>query len=375
MLVPRAADEGRRRTRRAEISLPSVTFGSAESPPPEFPAAVARLTAMKVLITGGAGYIGSTVGTACIEAGHEIVLLDDLSTGLRSFGEGRHLYVGDIADAAVLDRLLAEHPDIDAVIHCAARIVVPESVADPLGYYDANVGKTVILLQRLRDAGVGRIVFSSSASVYAGESGDGVDESGILAPASPYATTKAMVERILEDAANAGDLRAIALRYFNPIGADPRLRSGLQNPMPSHALGRIMTAHAAGETFSITGTDWPTRDGSGLRDYIHVWDLALAHVAAVERFDDVVTAAQPYRVINLGTGAGVTVRELIAAFERVSGEQLAVAEADRRPGDQAGAFAIADLAADLLGWRAERSLDDGVRDALAWSAKLRGLSD
>ncbi|WP_047523016.1 UDP-glucose 4-epimerase GalE [Microbacterium sp. ZOR0019] len=329
---------------------------------------------MKVLITGGAGYIGSTIATACIEAGLDVVLLDDLSRGLRSFGEGRDLYVGDIADVAVVDRLLADHPDIDAVIHCAARIVVPESVADPLGYYEANVGKTIVLLQRLRDASIPRIVFSSSAAVYAGEGGDGVDEAGRLAPASPYATSKAMVEQILDDAANAGDFRAIALRYFNPIGADPQLRTGLQNPTPSHALGKIMQARASGEPFTITGTDWATRDGSGLRDYIHVWDLALAHVAAVQKFDDVATHDEPYQVINLGTGDGVTVRELVAAFERVTGEPLAVIETDRRPGDQAGAYAIVDRAAEVLDWRAERSVDDGVRDAIAWAEKLRSLS-
>ncbi|WP_431807927.1 UDP-glucose 4-epimerase GalE [Microbacterium paraoxydans] len=328
---------------------------------------------MKVLITGGAGYIGSTVATACIEAGIEVVVLDDLSKGLEAFGDGRNLYVGDIADQGVLDRLLTDHPDIDAVVHCAARVVVPESVADPLGYYDSNVGKTIVLLQRLRDAGIPRVVFSSSASVYAGESGEGVDESGALAPASPYATTKAMVEQILADAAAAGDFRAIALRYFNPIGADPRLRTGLQNPTPSHALGKIMQAHASGEPFTITGTDWATRDGSGLRDYVHVWDLALAHVAAVQRFDDVATPDEPYQVINLGTGDGVTVRELVQAFERVTGATLPVVETGRRPGDQAGAYAIVDRAAKVLDWRAERSVDDGVRDALAWSEKLRSL--
>jgi UDP-glucose 4-epimerase len=326
---------------------------------------------MKVLITGGAGYIGSTVATACIEAGIDVVILDDLSTGLRSFGEGRNLYVGDIADGPVVEALLADHPDIDAVIHCAARIVVPESVADPLGYYDANVGKTIVLLRRLRDAGIPRIVFSSSASVYAGETGDGVDESGKLAPSSPYARTKAMVEQILDDAATAGDFRAIALRYFNPIGADPRLRTGLQNPTPSHALGKIMQARATGEPFTITGTDWETRDGSGLRDYIHVWDLALAHVAAVQKFDEVATPDDPYQVINLGTGDGVTVRELVAAFERVTGEPLPVTETDRRPGDQAGAFAIVDRAAAVLHWHSQRSVDDGVRDAIAWAEKLR----
>lgn len=332
------------------------------------------MTAMKVLITGGAGYIGSTVTTACIEAGIETVLIDDLSTGRRDFGAGRNLYVGDIADGALLDRVLADHPDIDAVIHCAARIVVSESVTDPLGYYDTNVSKTVVLLQRLRDAGIDRIVFSSSAAVYAGDGGQGVDEGSALAPSSPYATTKAMVEQILSDAAAAGDFRAISLRYFNPIGADPRLRTGLQNPLPTHALGMIMRTSAEGGVFSITGTDWATRDGSGLRDYIHVWDLALAHVAAVQKFDEVVTAERPSLVINLGTGDGVTVRELAAAFERVSGTRLDMVEAPRRPGDQAGAFAIVDRAAEILGWRAERSVDDGVRDALAWAEKLRSLA-
>ncbi|WP_338565783.1 UDP-glucose 4-epimerase GalE [Microbacterium paraoxydans] len=325
---------------------------------------------MKVLITGGAGYIGSTVATACLEAGIEVVLLDDLSTGLAAFGAGRDLYVGDIADAAVLDRLLGDHPDIDAVVHCAARVVVPESVADPLGYYDTNVGRSIVLFRRLRDAGIHRIVFSSSASIYAGETGDGVDESGRIAPSSPYATTKAMVEQILADAAAAGEVRAIALRYFNPIGADPQLRTGLQNPRPTHALGKIMQARAAGEPFTITGTDWPTRDGSGLRDYVHVWDLALAHVAAVTRFDEVATPTEPYRVINLGTGDGVTVRELVQAFERVTGAPLPVVETERRAGDQAGAFAVVERARDVLGWRAERSVDDGVRDALAWAEKL-----
>lgn len=328
---------------------------------------------MKVLITGGAGYIGSTVATACLEAGMQVVILDDLSTGLRAFGEDRNLYEGDIADPAVLERLLADHPDIDAVVHCAARIVVPESVADPLGYYEANVGKTIILLQRLRDAGIPRIVFSSSAAVYAGESGAGVDENSALAPSSPYATTKAMVEQILKDAANAGDFRAIALRYFNPIGADPEMRTGLQNPTPSHALGKIMQARASGEPFPLTGTDWATRDGSGLRDYIHVWDLALAHVAAVQKFDEVATEADRYQVINLGAGDGVTVRELVAAFERVTGEPLPVIETARRPGDQAGAFAIVDRAGEMLQWHAERSVDDGVRDALVWAQKLPSL--
>jgi len=331
----------------------------------------ATMAVMKALITGGAGYIGSTVATACLEAGIDVVILDDLSTGRADFGEGRNLYVGDIADVDLLSRIVSDHPDIGVVVHCAARIVVSESVSDPLGYYGTNVGKTIAMLDALGALGIARVVFSSSASVYAADAGEGVDENAPLAPGSPYAASKAMVESVLSGAAHAGVLRAIALRYFNPIGADPRLRTGLQNPAPSHALGRIMLAQAAGVPFTITGTDWPTRDGSGLRDYIHVWDLALAHVAAIRRFDAVVTADAPYRVINLGTGEGVTVRELVAAFERVTGAPMDVIDVDRRPGDPAGAYAIVERASDELGWQAERSVDDGVRDALAWAEVLR----
>lgn len=328
---------------------------------------------MKVLITGGVGYIGSTVATACLEAGIEPILLDDLSTGREDFGAGRTLYVGDIADEDLLARIFREHPDIDAIVHCAARIVVPESVADPLGYYDTNVAKSVALLRAATAAGIRRIVFSSSAAIYRGDDGGGVDESAPLAPASPYAATKAVVEQILSDAASAGTLRAISLRYFNPIGADPKLRTGLQNPTPSHVLGKIMEARRAQKPFAYAGTDWPTRDGSGLRDYIHVWDLALAHVAAVQRFDEVATATAPYQPINLGTGRGVTVRELVAAFEEVTNEPLATVDAPRRPGDQAGAYAIVDRAREALGWSTKRSLADGVADALAWAEKLPTL--
>ncbi|WP_417554198.1 UDP-glucose 4-epimerase GalE [Microbacterium sp.] len=329
---------------------------------------------VKILITGGAGFIGSTIASACIDAGIEVVILDDLSTGRSDFGDGRSLYVGDIADAAVIDRIADEHPDISLVIHCAARIVVPESVADPLGYYDVNVGRTVTMLRQLAARGITRVLFSSSAAIYLGESGEGVDEDATIAPGSPYANTKWLVEQTLRDAAAAGQLRAVALRYFNPIGADPQLRTGLQNPTPSHALGKIMTAHENGIPFTITGTDWATRDGSGLRDYIHVWDVARAHVAAVQRFDEIATDASPYIAMNIGTGDGVTVRELVAAFERVTGETLDVVEGPRRPGDQAGAFALVGRAQQALGWRAEKSIDDGVRDALAWAQKLKTLA-
>ena len=320
----------------------------------------------KVLITGGAGFIGSTIASACIDAGIAPVILDDLSTGRKGFAEGRVFYHGDIADAALVDRVVADHPDISIVIHCAAKIVVPDSVRAPLEYYDANVAKTIELLRSLRRNAIERVIFSSSAAVYGAEDGGAVTEAHPVAPSSPYARTKAMIEQILADSASAGELRAVALRYFNPIGADPLVRTGLQHSDPSHALGVLISAHQRGGMFTITGADWPTRDGSGVRDFIHVWDLARAHVRAVERFD-AVTAQAPFQVINIGGGTGTTVRELVAAFERVIGAPVDVRVGPSRPGDVAGAYADAERAADLLGWRAELTIDDGIRDSLSWA--------
>ncbi len=328
---------------------------------------------MKVLVTGGAGFIGSTVASACLDAGITPVVLDDLSTGRREFTEGRPTFVGDIADHPLIDTILDEHRDISATVHCAARIVVPESVADPLGYYRANVAKTVELVDHLQSRGVDRFVFSSSASIYRPDDDLTVDEDSALDPGSPYARTKAMVEQVLADAATAYRLRVISLRYFNPIGADPQLRTGLQSPTPSHALGRLLHAYERGEPFTITGVDWPTRDGTGLRDYIHVWDLARAHVAALQRFDRVVPGERGSSVINLGSGRGTTVRELVAAFESVVGARLRVVEAGPRPGDVVGCCTRSDKAARLLGWRTELTETVGVRDALAWARKRPGV--
>ncbi len=324
---------------------------------------------MKVLVTGGAGFIGSTVASACLDAGITPVVLDDLSAGRREFTAGRSAYIGDVADHRLLDRILDEHPDIAATVHCAARIVVPESVADPLGYYRSNVAKTVELVDHLQARGVDRFVFSSSASIYLPDDDLTVDEDSALAPSSPYARTKAMVEQVLADAAVAYPLRVVSLRYFNPIGADPQLRTGLQSPSPSHALGKLLQAYESGAPFTITGTSWATRDGTGLRDYIHVWDLARAHVAALQRFDQVVPGERGASVVNLGTGRGTTVRELVAAFEAVVGEPIEVVEAHPRPGDVIGCYTRSDRAARLLGWRTELSEADGVRDALAWARR------
>lgn len=319
---------------------------------------------MRILITGGAGYIGSTVGSACEEAGHEVVVLDDLSAGRREFVHDRTFYQGDVADQALLDRVFTEN-HIDAVVHCAAKIIVPESVAQPLAYYENNVGKTVKLLQGMARNGVNRVLFSSSASIYATDSEFKVTEDSPLDPGSPYATTKFMVEYILKDAAHASDLKALSLRYFNPIGSDPKLRSGQQIEHPTHVLGKMIDAWLDKSTFTVTGADWPTRDGSGIRDFIHVWDLAKAHVAALEHLDEV-TADDPYQIFNIGTGNGVTVKELVDAFQEGTGQPLDVVYGPPRPGDVAGAYTVSHRAKDLLGWSAELTPADGIRVAIAW---------
>ncbi len=326
---------------------------------------------MKVLVTGGAGYIGSTIATALEAAGHTPVILDNLAVGPRQFTTGRTFYEGDIGDRVLLRRVVDEHPDLDCTIHCAARIIVPESVAQPYLYYRENVAKSLELFDELVSLGKPRVVFSSSGSLYAPSPTYEVHEDSPLAPTSPYARTKLMMEMMLADLADATELRAIILRYFNPIGAEPGFRSGIHDPLPSFVLGRLVAAARGGiDAFTITGTDLPTRDGTGLRDYIHVWDLAAAHVTAVERFDDVLAAEQQTStVVNLGTGSGTTVRELLASFQRVFGQSVPTREAPPRPGDAVGAYANVDKAARVLGWRTRLSLDDGIASALEWGRR------
>jgi len=326
---------------------------------------------MKILVTGGAGYIGSTTAKALEAAGHVPIVLDSLLTGPQVFVRDRIFYEGDIGDRDLVRRIVDEHPDLDATIHMAARIVVPESVEKPYEYYRDNVAKSLELFDQLEQLGKPRVVFSSSGSLYAIKESFEVSENDSLAPTSPYARTKWMIEQVLEDMAAATDLRAILLRYFNPIGSDPDLESGIYAKEPSHVLGQlVMAARGQRDGFTITGTDHPTRDGTGMRDYLHVWDLARAHVRAVERFDQVLAdVGSPSVVINVGRGEGVTVRELVSAFERVTGRPLSVTEAPPRPGDAVGAYANVDRSRELLEWQTELSLDEAIASALAWADK------
>ena len=293
------------------------------------------------------------------------MILDSLATGRREFAADRVFYAGDITDGPLVDRIFAEHPDIYAVIHCAALIVVPDSVADPVGYWRANVAKSLEFAGHLLRNRCRRLIYSSSAAIYRAGDDLTVDEDSPVDPQSPYARTKAVCEAMFADIAASQSLGVLSLRYFNPIGADPKMRTGLQLARPTHALGQMILAHEEGAPFVMTGRDWPTRDGTGLRDYVHVWDLAEAHLAALTRFDSL---PGPVTVINLGTGAGTTVRELVAAFNQVAGHPIRVREAGRRPGDVAGAYTRVGRAERLLGWRAQRDLTEGIRHSLQWAA-------
>lgn len=333
---------------------------------------------MKVLVTGGAGYIGSTVCSALEDSGHVPVILDSLVTGRSEFTKGKLFYQGDIADRQLLKKIFTDHADIKCTIHCAALIVVPESVEKPYDYYRENVAKSMDLFKNLTLLNQPRIVFSSSASIYDVVPNFLVTESSPLKPSSPYARTKYMMEMVLEDFCQAYGLKGISLRYFNPIGADPQMRSGVHVKVPTHVLGKLVDV-ALGKLpeFQLTGTQWPTRDGSGIRDYIHVWDLANAHVKAVEEFENAFAKSgdsnSSYLVINLGTGHGVTVKELVAAFEKVYGKKVATKEAPPRPGDVAGSFANADRAWQLLNWKAKLPIEQGITDALKWGEARKSV--
>ncbi len=320
---------------------------------------------MKVLVTGGAGYIGSTICSALLDGGHTPVILDSLTMGREEFTKGRIFYKGDIADTELLERIIKEQGSIRHVVHCAALTVVPDSVRRPYEYYNENICKTNIMLKKLCELGCDRVVFSSSASVYGDTAKIEVSEEDQLNPQSPYAETKAVCELIMKSFSVAYGMRGISFRYFNVVGADPMMRTGPYNEAPTLLLPRLILSGKGDGRFNITGTDWPTRDGTGIRDYVHVWDIAVAHVMAVEKFDELFTEPG-FLAINLGCGRGVTVREFVSDFEEVIGRRLDISETDPRPGDVAGAYTKIDKAAVSLGWQPKLSIKKAIEDNIKW---------
>ena len=326
---------------------------------------------MKVLVAGGAGYIGSTICSALKDEGHTPIILDSLVTGEQSFAEQHTFYRGDIDDLSILQTIVANEGPIDYVIHLAAFILVPESVSKPYQYYRQNVSKTIEFLNNLNTIGCKNIIFSSSASIYGNATSIEVTEESPINPGSPYAKTKAMLEEIIQDYCNAYDMKAISLRYFNPIGADPSMRTGGFVKNPSHLLAKLLQAYySESKTFTITGVNWDTRDGSGIRDYIHIWDLALAHVKAVEKMDTIFQeSVQNYYAINIGRGQGITVKEFVKEFEETVQTKLNILEGPPRDGDVLGAYANCERSKKMLGWEAKLSIRQGIKDAIKWEER------
>ncbi len=321
---------------------------------------------MRLLVTGGAGYIGSHVTRQLVEAGHAVTVLDNLSSGYRWATLGAPLVQADVADVARLDQVLGEGR-FDAVLHFAAHIVVPESVADPLKYYANNTRNTLGLLQALTRHGVRRLVFSSTAAVYGNPDLIPVPETAPLLPINPYGASKLMSERMISDLAATGTLQHVTLRYFNVAGAEPGGRLGQATPLATHLI-KVACELACGKRaeIGVFGTDYPTPDGTCVRDYIHVEDLARAHVLAL---DHLATGGDSL-TLNCVYGHGYSVREVLAAVQRQIGRPLAVHDTDRRPGDPAALVAGSQRIRAALGWQPQHDdLDFIVATALAWERK------
>jgi len=321
----------------------------------------------KILVTGGAGYIGSHVVRQLGLAGEDVITLDNLSTGFAEAVTAGELVVGDTGDAVLLDELFKKNA-IDTVMHFAAHTIVPESVADPLKYYRNNTASSRTLLEAATRHGVRHIVFSSTAAVYGIPEGGRASEDSPTQPINPYGTSKLMTEWMLRDLALAGGPRYVALRYFNVAGCEPTGTIGQSTPKAT-LLVKVACEAATGRRpgVAIYGTDYPTPDGTGLRDYIHVEDLATAHLDALTYLRN---GGEP-TVLNCGYGHGYSVREVLAAVERANGASLTISEEPRRAGDPPELVAVANRVRDVLGWIPRYDdLDTIVRTSLDWERKI-----
>lgn len=321
----------------------------------------------KILVTGGAGYIGSHVVRQLGARGEQVITLDNLSTGFERAVTAGELIVGDTGDAALLEDIFARN-EIDTVMHFAAHTIVPESVSDPLKYYRNNTSSSRTLLEAANRHGVKHIVFSSTAAVYGIPEGGRAAEDTPTQPINPYGTSKLMTEWMLRDLAFAGGPSYVALRYFNVAGCEPSGTIGQSTPKAT-LLVKVACEAATGkrDKVSIFGTDFPTPDGTGLRDYIHVEDLATAHLDALTYLRD----GGDSTVLNCGYGKGYSVREVLSAVEAANESPLIISEEARRAGDPPELVAVADKVREVLGWTPQfDNLDTIVRTALAWERKI-----
>jgi len=324
---------------------------------------------MTTLVTGGAGYIGSHTVYALLDRGESVLVLDNLSTGLSAqVGAAASFVQGDIADTTLVRKLIADH-GVEAIIHFAGSIVVPESVAQPLAYYDNNVVKSRALIQMAVESGVKHFLFSSTATVYAEDAPQPLAEGAPKGPISPYARSKLMTEWMLEDVSRAHGLKTMVLRYFNVAGADPQGRTGQSTPNATHLIKRAaMVALGRVPQLDIFGTDYPTPDGTGVRDYIHVTDLAAAHLLAL----DALRAGAASTTYNCGYGRGLSVRAVVEGVERVTCKPLPVRIGPRRPGDPPSLISDPSRIKAALGWQpAHDGLDEIIASAIAWERRFK----
>ena len=336
---------------------------------------------MKILVTGGLGFIGSHTVVELQNSGYEVVIIDNLSNSSMAVLEGITSITAkvplfeniDLRDKTAVRNFFEKYTDISGVIHFAASKAVGESVGKPLEYYENNIGSLVYLLQEMQNLPQANLIFSSSCTVYGQAEKMPIDEnSPIQAALSPYGNTKQIGEEIITDAAKVTDIAAILLRYFNPIGAHPSAAIGeLPLGVPQNLVPFItQTAMGLRKELSVYGNDYPTPDGTCVRDYIHVVDLAKAHVVALQRLLDKKNT-EKVEIFNLGSGVGSSVLEVIHAFEKVSNQKLAYKIVDRREGDVTMAYANTDKANTILGWKTQSSLEEAIESAWKWEQKIR----
>ncbi len=323
---------------------------------------------MAVLVTGGAGYIGSHMVWELLDAGEDVVVLDNLSTGFEwALPAEAAFHKGDVADQRLVRRIIRDH-QVDAIIHFAGSVVVPESIADPLGYYENNTCKSRALISHAVESGVKHFIFSSTAAIYAAGGAEPLDEDALIAPQTPYGMSKLMVELMLRDVSIAHPFNFAALRYFNVAGADPKGRTGQSTAGATHLI-KVVCEAAAGKRdhVDVYGSDWETPDGTGIRDFIHVADLTLAHKLALQRL----RSGGGNLIANCGYGHGYSVREVIASAKKLSGSDFRVDFSPRRPGDLASVIANAGRARKELSWTPKfDALDDIIETSLAWEESL-----